>query len=366
MNLEVSIIIPTYNSENYIAQALESVFAQTYHNFEIILVDDASTDSTLDIARSFNDKRLQIIENYQNKGVSNARNCGIKKAKGDWIALLDSDDWYVPERLESLLKVTLEQDADLVADDLFLIGEQDKLPWSTLLQENQQGKYYVDLIDAVRFVMTDRPSLMSSQQTWSLGYVKPLMKRRFLLEHNIEYNESIDVGEDFVLYLECLINKARFLLVSRPYYYYRTRDLSLSTRKPTEYLAESCKITKSFIDSEKVAGTDSELLKAMYQNLEIFEKKLAYYRAVEYIQDKKFINVLSQILKTPYILIYLINKLITILQNTILAIWPQKKTECVSIAFDSLQLEAGLQRYFDGARNKQLVSKEENYKTKAQ
>ncbi|WP_019504780.1 glycosyltransferase family 2 protein [Pleurocapsa sp. PCC 7319] len=321
----VSVVIPAYNSEDYIAQALKSVFAQTYHNFEIILVDDASTDSTLKIARSFNDHRLTIIENLQNRGVSCARNLGIRRAQGNWIALLDSDDWYAPRRLENLLKVALEQNADLVADDLFLVREQEKSPWSTLLQENQQQIISWELIDAARFVQTDRPAPINAPKKWSYGYTKPLIKREFLHKHNLEYNELISVGEDFVLYLQCLLKKARFLLIAHPYYYYRIRDLSLSSRKPTEYLAQSWEITQSFINFENVSEANPELLKVIYQNLKTFKNRLAYYRTVEYFKQKKLLSALRQILICPYVLIDFINKLITVFDNQILSIFFSKR-----------------------------------------
>ena len=335
MKPEVSIIIPTYNCEDYIAQALESVFAQTYSNLEIILVDDASTDSTLKIARSFKDPRLKIFARPKNEGVSSVRNCGIRQAQGKWIALLDSDDWYAPERLENLLEIASKQNADLIADDLFLIRDREQYPWSTLLQENQPRRGFVELIDAVRFVTSDRPSPINAPKTWSFGYTKPLMRRDFLLQHNIEYNESIHVGEDFVLYMQCLLKKARFLLVSKPYYYYRTREVSLSTRTPIQYLFESCQITQSFINLEQATGNpDRQLLEAMHQNLKAFQKRLAYYRAVECIKRKKVFNTLIQVIKYPYILIYFTNKLITILENKTLAISSPKENEYVSLTFD--------------------------------
>ncbi len=315
MNPQVSIIIPTYNSEEYIAQALESVFNQTFRNFEIILVDDASTDSTVQIASMFTDKRLEIIKNSQNRGVSNARNCGIRQAKGNWIALLDSDDWYAPERLEELLRVAWKQNADMVADDLLLIREGEQYPWSTLLQENEQARFSIELIDAVKFVIGDRPSPINTRRNWSLGYTKPLIKREFLVNHHLEYNETINVGEDFILYLECLRCQARFVLVSQPYYYYRTRNSSLSTRKPTEYLSQSCEITQSFIRKEKNFRTDTELLEVMYQNLAIFKKRLSYYRAIEGIKQKNPLETFAQIIVCPYILIYFTNKLITLVES---------------------------------------------------
>lgn len=334
MKPEVSLIIPTYNCENYIAQSLESVFAKTYRRFEIIVVDDASTDSTLEIVHSFNDPRLKVIANQHNCGVSSVRNCEIKQAQGNWIALLDSDDWYAPERLEHLLKIAVGQNADLVADDLFLIRDCEQYPWSTLLQENQPRRDAVELVDAVRFVTTDRPSPINALRNWSFGYTKPLMRREFLLKHNIEYDESIKVGEDFVLYLECLQSKGSFLLVPRPYYY-RTREVSLSTRKPTEYLAQSCEITQRFIDREKaLKKIDLQLLKAMYQNMDIFQKRLTYYRAVEYIKQKKVIHTLIQMIKCPYILIYFTNKLITFIESKTLAISSAKENKYISLTFE--------------------------------
>ena len=335
MNPEVSIIIPAYNCEDYLARALESVFAQTYSNFEIILIDDASTDSTLKVARSFKDSRLRIITNNQNKGVSSVRNCGLRQARGNWIALLDSDDWYAPERLENLLQVAFQHDADLVADDLFLIRDREQYPWSTLLQENQPRRDRVESIDASRFVTTDRPNPINARRNWSFGYTKPLIKREFLLKHNLTYDESIRVGEDFILYLECLLNKARFVLLPRPYYYYRTREVSLSTRKPTQYLSQSCQITQYFIDLESAKlEPDEQAIAALNQNLKIFYKRLYYYKSIEYIKQKKIIHTLLQIVRCPYILIYFTNKLITILENKTLANSPSPDQEYINLTFD--------------------------------
>ena len=204
MNPEVSVIIPAYNSESYLVQALTSVLTQTYINLEVIVVDDASTDSTVKIARSFQDRRIRIISNSQNRGVSYGRNCGIRQAKGNWIALLDADDWYAPERLEKLLQLATTNNADLVADDLFLINDGDRCPWGTLLQENRQVIDSPALIDAIQLVQSDRPAPFNTTRNWSWGYTKPIIRREFLIKNQLEYNEEIEVGEDFVFYLECL------------------------------------------------------------------------------------------------------------------------------------------------------------------
>lgn len=96
----VSVIIPTYNVEKYIAQTLESVLAQSYTNFEVIIVDDQCSDLSIEICRQFqlNDPRIKIIH-QQNRGLAGARNTGIRYAQGDYLAFLDADDLWLPEKL---------------------------------------------------------------------------------------------------------------------------------------------------------------------------------------------------------------------------------------------------------------------------
>lgn len=94
-----SIIIPAYNLENYIAAALQSVLVQTFQNFEIIIVDDGSSDETVSIIQSFHDPRIRLVSQV-NGGVSRARNAGMKKAVGAYIAFMDGDDYWYPEHLE--------------------------------------------------------------------------------------------------------------------------------------------------------------------------------------------------------------------------------------------------------------------------
>lgn len=95
---KVSIIIPTYNVEKYIADTVESVLAQTYSNFELLIIDDESPDRSVEICQQFNDPRIKIIH-QKNQGLAGARNTGIRNASGDYIAFLDGDDLWEPEKL---------------------------------------------------------------------------------------------------------------------------------------------------------------------------------------------------------------------------------------------------------------------------
>ena len=101
---KVSVIIPTYNRAHLIGRSIQSVLNQTYQDFEIIIVDDGSTDDTEDVIRNFNDSRIIYIRHKENKGPSAARNTGIKASKGEFIAFQDSDDEWFPEKLDKQIE----------------------------------------------------------------------------------------------------------------------------------------------------------------------------------------------------------------------------------------------------------------------
>lgn len=101
---KVSIVIPTYNHGEYIRKCIESIISQTYNNWEAIIVNNNSTDNTVDIINNFNEERISII-NIDNQGIiAKSRNIGIKNSTGDYIAFLDSDDWWYPKKLEIIMK----------------------------------------------------------------------------------------------------------------------------------------------------------------------------------------------------------------------------------------------------------------------
>lgn len=100
MNELVSVIMPSYNTADYIADSIKSVISQTYQNWELIIVDDCSTDNTDDIVSYFSDNRIKYMKNKKNMGAAATRNRALREAKGEWIAFLDSDDLWLPNKLE--------------------------------------------------------------------------------------------------------------------------------------------------------------------------------------------------------------------------------------------------------------------------
>ena len=97
----VSIIMPTYNCEEYINETIQSVINQTHENWELIIIDDCSKDNTVENINNYlSDKRIVVIHNETNEGAALCRNKGLRKAKGRWIAFLDGDDVWLPQKLE--------------------------------------------------------------------------------------------------------------------------------------------------------------------------------------------------------------------------------------------------------------------------
>lgn len=112
---KVSIIIPIYNSEKNLSECINSVLNQTYKNLEIIIVDDKSTDRSIDIVKKIKDKRIKLIELKENSGAAIARNKGIELSTGNYICFLDSDDYWYPEKIQKQL--------DFIKDKAFIYSE---------------------------------------------------------------------------------------------------------------------------------------------------------------------------------------------------------------------------------------------------
>lgn len=124
----VSIIMPSYECGRYIRESIKSVQAQTYSNWELILVDDCSMDDTIDIAQRFQiyDKRIHVFQNTSNSGAAVSRNLALKKAKGRWIAFLDSDDLWEPDKLEKQIRFMEENGYAFSYHEYVEIDEEDK------------------------------------------------------------------------------------------------------------------------------------------------------------------------------------------------------------------------------------------------
>lgn len=128
MSIVVSVVMPAYNSEKYIAKSVKSVLDQTFGNFELIIVDDCSTDKTYDVIKELleKDSRIRCCKMKKNSGVAAVRNFGMSLARGEWVALIDSDDIWYPEKLDKQLETAKNENADLVYCSYAITDEKGK------------------------------------------------------------------------------------------------------------------------------------------------------------------------------------------------------------------------------------------------
>ena len=143
----ISIVIPSYNHGHLIARAIKSVLAQTYSNWEAIIIDNHSTDQTQEVISRFKDNRIKFIEINNDGIIALSRNKGIKIAEGQWIAFLDSDDWWSPSKLQATIDHALQENADLVYHNLKIARKhKQKLFPQTIHSNYLQAPVYESLV----------------------------------------------------------------------------------------------------------------------------------------------------------------------------------------------------------------------------
>jgi glycosyltransferase involved in cell wall biosynthesis len=214
------VIVPAYNAARSLPTALASARDQSLRDIEILVVDDASRDRTHEIARSIasTDPRVRVIRRTTNGGPSAARNTGLQAAKGTWIAFLDADDEYLPERLAARAA-----DCDLIADNIILRCPQSGRRLGLAI--NPAMAHSPRPLTPAEFVRNDRPFPGDFRQ---LGYVMCMIRRSFLEKHSIRYDPDIWCAEDFVFYMQCLFAGARIILLPDGYYQYTLSPESIS------------------------------------------------------------------------------------------------------------------------------------------
>ena len=295
---KISVTINTYNTGKYFDRAVRSVLNQTFQDFEIVVVDDGSTDSTLEdiqkVRDEVKDDRIKLFALKKNIGLSAARNIAISEAKGTWIAILDSDDWYAPQRLEKLLELAKSHDADMVADDLNLTQLNDTKVWSTWFKENGQVIEDPLTVDPACFARTDQ----YGQRGLHMGLTKPMFKRSFLLEHNLNYDEDNKFTQDFWFYLSCLIKGAKFVVTSEAYYFQFFRLGSLMRSSQIKRLSKDIETAEAFLSSE-VIQQDPDLVAAIRTNLKLYRQYIGYYQVAEPLKARNWPLALKSMVQYP-------------------------------------------------------------------
>lgn len=211
----VSILTPAYKAEPYIGQAIESVLAQTMPDWELIIVEDCSPDNTAQVVeRYLDDPRITLLRNEQNLGEGASRNRALEVARGEWITLLDADDWYAHNRLERMLSVAHTTKQQVVID-LFV----------KYFQETQQMELNRP---SYRYSMRKVPTYYDVYQ-YVLGHFagQPLIHHDLIRKEGLRYIPGLIKGPDYAFQLQVIYRTKGFILLPEGLYFYRVHPSSI-------------------------------------------------------------------------------------------------------------------------------------------
>lgn len=246
----VSIVMPIYNGERYMRKAIESILAQTYTQWECIIIDDCSTDNTATILMSYKDERIRVITQKENQGVGAALALGVEAAKGAYIARMDGDDIALPERLaKQVAFMEAHPEYGVIGSHYRLIGE-----------ENEKGRpVMIPVIDeAIKFRMLI---------TFPFCHPTMMFRASLLHDNKLNYDPSYPIAEDYVLLIE-LYDKTHFYNMPESLLKYRKHSGSVTTLKKAKNADAKWAIVaayhKQVLSEAFRERTDYELIRQAY------------------------------------------------------------------------------------------------------
>ena len=225
---KVSVIVPVYNNARYLHQALDSVVNQTLKEIEIIIVNDGSTDASLDIINEYASKDLRIkVINQPNRGVANAINNGMARATSEYLAEMDSDDYIKPEMYEELYEYSKTNDLDIVISNYYeFVGNHENIKTKLCRFFDTPNWYYKNLYPSDFYI-----NKLSEDYLRGFGWCiiwSALYKKSFLIENKICWNEDVRAYNDNGFWFQTRALAKKIMYVDKAYYFYR-RDNSSST-----------------------------------------------------------------------------------------------------------------------------------------
>lgn len=232
--IDISIIVPIYNTDKYLSRCIKSLISQTKRNIEFILINDGSTDDSEKIIKSYEDKRIKYYKN-KNQGIGKTRNFGIKKSTGKYIMFVDSDDYISKECCEELFKKAEEENADLIVTD-----------------------YYKDIEGQIQyFKLNDFKSSNVDEDTdliykINTGPCNKIYKRSLVIDSGAKFSEQYKY-EDTVFVMRCVRYAQKICKINKAYYYYCIHSKSETTVRDERVfdILEVLKIVRSYYNDKK-------------------------------------------------------------------------------------------------------------------
>lgn len=321
--IKISVIVPAYNVAGYIEKCLNTLLEQSFSSFQIILVDDGSTDETLMILEKYagKDHRIQVIH-QENKGVSAARNLGLSKAEGEYILFFDGDDFCRKDTLEELYYLMKEKEADTILYGYYLWEHQQvkKRVIPAFSEGIYEGEHILKEL-ATGFIGIsgakvnswlkgdDRGLYVENPALWRV-----MVSREVIQTHKLAFDEKLKVGEDTIFLTRYLSYAKRCYVAHRAYYYQVIRSTSVIyqyERSPEKKLEEKKKLLDArqelTEDISKETGFDIqpfwtgtivmsaiELSFLLSKKNKRYSLKKGYEMFISYVKDKRVESIVKE------------------------------------------------------------------------
>lgn len=290
----VTVAVACYNCERHIEAALASAQRQTLTDIEIIVVDDGSTDRSVEVVRRIAaaDPRVRLDILERNSGPGGARNRALDLARGQWFAVLDSDDLYHPERLERLVTHARDVGADAIADDLLMFEEAGSPRGRRrfLAGARTRGPNWI-----TAEAYFDETAMF--QRRPNLGFLKPVISMEFLRRTGVRYDASMRIGEDDDLVVRLLRAGLRYRLSPHLTYLYRRHSDSISHRIQTSHLEQM--IQRAAIYRRDWAGAPLAVTAALGRRESSFISARAFVDAIDRLKEGRADRALAAMLRRP-------------------------------------------------------------------
>lgn len=229
--IKLSVILPAYNAEKYIANSIQSVIRQNFRQIELIIINDGSTDHTRQICERFQneDYRIKLI-NSRNKGAGAARNKGLGEAKGDFIAFVDADDWIDAVMYQKMM-AEFTEDIDVV-----VCGIEKEYPEGSSVKGKNNVPYKSKVFE----------SKEAYEKLFRNGYLGNKIYRRQTI-HNLKFIENIKIEEDWIYNIKAFYQAKRVKFINQNYYHYLQNDNSVLHQKDYESILTTLHVIQQLI-----------------------------------------------------------------------------------------------------------------------
>jgi succinoglycan biosynthesis protein ExoU len=302
---EIAVVVAAWNAESTILRAIRSALDQVGPAVEVIAVDDASTDRTLEILKGIaaSEPRLRVLRQATNGGPAGARNRALDVASAPWVTILDADDTMAHDRLSRLLALAEAGPWDVVADDLWKVWDHDHgSARRRLWCEDRIGVEPLGFAGFVAGNLSGR-----TDHRGELGFLKPLIRRDFLDRNGIRYREGMRLGEDFALYGALLACGARACLTDPCGYVALVRSESLSGHHAASDLQGLVEANRWLSGLPGLGPVDRAVLRA--HNRET-QERWRWLRLIEAVKRRDLRDALECFATTPPVALSLLRRLV--------------------------------------------------------